>query len=140
LPLHALAGIMLPPEQEEGRQTVPDAYLAQPPKPLHRPLWPQLVAPASTHIPCGSFTLAATARHSPSLPAWSQLTQAPVQDRLQQMPSAQKPDSQSANRAQVEPSGFFPVPHFPAEHGWPPAQSLLLVQDVKHVPLAGLQL
>jgi hypothetical protein len=51
LPLHVLAGIMLPPAQDDWRQTVPEAYFAHAPSPLQRPLAPQLAAPASTHRP-----------------------------------------------------------------------------------------
>jgi hypothetical protein len=55
--------------------------------------------------------------HSPILVGRLQATQAPVQDRLQQTPSAQKPDSQSAAAAQVDPSGrllqLAPLQHMP---------------------------
>src|SRR4051812_22755905 len=127
LPLQVLAGTRLPPEQAAGRQIVPDANLAQPPCPLQSPLWPQVDASSCLQAPWGSLAFTATGLQAPSLPARLQATHAPLQARLQQTPSAQKPDSQSPWVAQVEPSGFLPEPHLPCTQATPPAQSLLAV-------------
>src|SRR6185436_13888375 len=107
-PLQVLAGIMLPPAQLESLQTVPAAYFEQPPCPLQSPDRPQVSCFSATHWPCTSGLPSATGWHSPILPGWLQLTQAPVQARLQQTPSAQKPESHSVVSLQVAPSGFCP--------------------------------
>src|SRR5690242_12965658 len=107
-PLQVLAGIMLPPEQLDGLQTVPAAYFEQPPCPLHRPLEPQVSGPSVGQTLCSSGSPSATGWHSPILPGWLQLTQAPLQARLQQTPSAQKPESHSTFTLHVLPSGFLP--------------------------------
>jgi hypothetical protein len=41
-PSHTLGGTKLAPEQEPGRQSVPPAWRAHPPRPLQTPVWPQL--------------------------------------------------------------------------------------------------
>src|SRR4051812_48601915 len=87
-------------------------------------------------MPWGSGRRAGTGWHSPILPASAQDTQAPLQGRLQQTPSAQNPDSQSLAPLQVAPSDF--TPQLPLVQAWL-SHWLALVQVVKHFPVAPSQ-
>src|SRR3954453_10476896 len=107
-PLQVLVGIMLPPEQLEALQEMPPAYFQQPPCPLHRPLEPHVSCGSVGHLLWASGLPSATGWHSPIFPGWLQLTQAPLQARLQQTPSAQNPESHSLSSTQALPSGFCP--------------------------------
>jgi hypothetical protein len=59
---------------------------------------------------------------------------------LQQTPSAQKPESQSATAAHTEPSGRLPLPHLPPLQVTPSAQSLLVAHEARHLLVAASQL
>jgi hypothetical protein len=72
-----------------GVQTVPAMYRAHPPAPSQVPLVPQVMAGISAHWPRGSFTPAATGRHTPGEPTCPQLTQGPSHFESQQTPSTQ---------------------------------------------------
>jgi hypothetical protein len=92
-PSQTLAGTRLSrPSHADSRQMVPAACLAQPPRPLHNPLDPQVEAGSRRHSPCGSAIPEGAGRQSPGLSGRLQLTQGPVQATLQQTPSAQNPD------------------------------------------------
>jgi hypothetical protein len=58
LPLHVM-----------GEQTVPAAYRAQAPAPLHVPLVPQVDAAVTAHMPSGSEPPGGTGAHVPIEPA-----------------------------------------------------------------------
>jgi hypothetical protein len=107
-PSQMAIGNSLPLVHEAARHSVPAANFAQPPAPLHRPLDPQVLAASALHWLCGSGLPAATGEHSPKVPTWLQLTQGPVQARLQQTPSAHDPDAQSVPAVHAAPSGFLP--------------------------------
>jgi hypothetical protein len=67
----------------------------------------------------------------PSRPTWLHEMHAPWQATLQQTPSAQKPDAQSAFFAQTAARGLGP--QLPLTHLTPFAQSPSLLQDEKHL-------
>jgi hypothetical protein len=69
-------------------------------------------------------------------PTWLQLTQGPLQARLQQTPSAHDPEAHSPAAAQTAPSGFFPqeLSRQSRPSHWP-----LSVQREKQRPSAGSQ-
>jgi hypothetical protein len=108
---------MRTPEQAAALHGVPAAYLLQPPSPLQRPLCPQESCGSLRHCACGSGRPAGTTAHSPALPGRAQATQAPVQATLQQTPSAQNPEAQSAAVAHIAPRGRLshavPLQHRP---------------------------
>lgn len=65
-PSQELGGMNLSlPSHEPSLQVVPALYLAQPPWPLQKPLWPQVSGPSSRHMPWGSLSPAGTGAHSP---------------------------------------------------------------------------
>ena len=107
-PSQTLIGTSLPPEQLPGRHSVPEAYLAQPPRPLQAPLRPQLSRGCIAQTAWGSGLPAGAGVHSPMVPTWLQLTQGPVQERLQQTPSAQNSLAHSAAAPHTAPRGFLP--------------------------------
>jgi len=105
-PSHKLAGTNSSrPVQVDWRQTVPMAYLAQPPWPLQTPLWPQVSGGSRRQTRWMSSPPAGTAEHSPGRSGRLQATQAPVQETLQQTPSAQALLAHSVSRSQSAPSG-----------------------------------
>jgi len=109
LPSQVEAGVSAPSRQEDGRQTEPGAARVQAPAPLHLPSMPQLSVDSLLQTPCGSATPLPTGPHSPFWVGRAQLTQAPVQAVLQQMPSAQLPDVQSSSDSQgPRPVGSLP--------------------------------
>lgn len=103
-------------------QTVSAAYLAHPPKPSQTPVSPQVEASVFTQIACGSATPEATAQQVPGWSPWLQLTQAPVQELLQQRPSTQYWDSHWLASLQTAPFGR--LPQLPFTHFTFGAQSL----------------
>jgi hypothetical protein len=107
-PSQTLSPIWLPAEQVPGLQTVPPTYLAQPPCPLQNPLCPQLATLSLVHWLCASGAPLGTGLHWPILSVWLQVTQAPLQARLQQTPSAQNPELHSVAPVHAAPSGFLP--------------------------------
>jgi hypothetical protein len=135
-PSQTLGGTKLAPEQEAGRQTVPAACRAQPPRPLQTPVCPQLSGACRWQTSRGSTWPAGTGEHWPHLPGSRQLTQGPPQALLQQTPSTQWPDSHSAAAAQVAPEAFLPqLPLLQASPAhWPSP-----VQPMKQLLVAGSQ-
>jgi hypothetical protein len=102
-------------------QIVSAAYSWQPPTPSQVPVCPQEAGPRSRHIPWGSSPPSSTGQHVPRRPVWLQLTHAPWQPMLQQTPSVQNPDAQSAFLLQTAPRGFGP--QLPFTHETPATQS-----------------
>jgi hypothetical protein len=89
-------------------QTVSGAYLAQPPRPSQVPVWPQVDLSVAEQTRCGSAIPIAVGQQVPMRPLWLQLTQGPVQETLQQKPSAQKFDAHWLDAVQTAPIGFLP--------------------------------
>ena len=125
------------PEQVAAMQIVSRAYFSQPPTPSHRPFWPQLDGPASMQIFRVSATSASSGQQVPSRPIRAQDRHGPLQMTLQQTPSAQKPDAQSAGLSQAAP--FMRGPQLPPTHWWPLVHWLLAVQVLKQSPVVELQ-
>jgi hypothetical protein len=115
-PSHTLAGTSWPgPSQAESLHRVPGACFAQPPRPLQRPLCPQVSGESRRQIPCGSTSPSTTGAHCPRLSASLQLTQAPVQATLQQTPSTQKPDMHWEVSWQTTPVARLPPQALPEQ-------------------------
>jgi hypothetical protein len=74
----------------------------------------------------------------PIEPVWLHDTQVPLHSTLQQTPSAQKPEEQSAPVWQTAPLAL--VPHLPATHCCPTAHWALVVQAKAQRLVAGSQL
>src|SRR5664279_1315493 len=74
-------------------QTVPAAYIWQPPEPSHKPSVPQDSLPRSLQPFRGSAALAATFTHWPGEPGRLQLRQAPLHELSQQTPPTHWLDS-----------------------------------------------
>jgi hypothetical protein len=70
-------------------------------------------------------------QHVPSRPTWLHVMQAPLQATLQQTPSAQNPEAQSAFAAHTAPRGLGP--QLPLTHFTPPVQSPSLAHVEKHL-------
>jgi hypothetical protein len=102
------------PLQLGAVQTVSAAYFAQPPRPSQLPVSPQVERSVAAQIWCGSSAPCGVGQQVPTRPLWLQLTQAPAQAVLQQIPSAQKLDAQSEPLLQDPPIGFSP--QLPATH------------------------
>ena len=83
LPLQTDAGACVDPVQVAGAHCVPAAYFWQAPAPLQKPLFPQLVEPASAHCASGSWP-EGTLVHVPMLLVSAHDWQVPVQAVLQQ--------------------------------------------------------
>jgi hypothetical protein len=108
-PSHSEAPIKVRPAlQMPMPQEVPAACLAQPPWPLHMPLWPQVCGESMRQMPWGSGMPTGTGTHSPMRSGWLQLTQPPVQAWLQHTPSEQNPLAHWSAPAQAAPGGRFP--------------------------------
>ena len=103
-----ISTVPVPLMHEGGLQTVPAAYLAQPPAPSHEPLVPQLAAIMSAHTPRGSFTPLGTGRQTPGAPTWPQLRQGPSHLESQQTPSTQKPLTHYTPSVHMAPGSFLP--------------------------------
>jgi hypothetical protein len=100
---------VVPPSGQVGAaHSVPAAYSWQPPAPSHRPVVPQVAAPATVHWPFGSVPPAGTGLHIPSVPVSAHDRQLPVQADPQQTPCAQNPLMQSPAAAQLAPIGRRP--------------------------------
>ncbi len=82
-------------------------------------------------MPRGSTTPWSLGQHVPSRPTWLHELHAPWQATLQQTPSAQNPDAQSAFFVQNAARGFGP--QLPATHLTPFAQSASALHAVKHL-------
>ena len=121
-------------------QTVPAAYIWQPPAPSHKPSVPHDSLPRSLQPLRGSAAPAATLKHRPGEPGRLQLRQAPLHALSQQTPSTHCLDSQSLASLQDTP-GFF-CPHVPvvvpfcalATHWWPDSQSASLRHEALQAP------
>jgi len=126
------------PLQAGAMQMIWDANFAQPPKPSHAPVVPQVAGACTAQTLCGSDPPASTGQHVPPRPGWLQLMQAPLQATLQQTPSAQNVDLHSLFAVQTAPFGFRP--QLPFTHRTPLAQSVLVSQLVAHLLVVGSQL
>jgi hypothetical protein len=96
------------PVQEAGMHWVSAAYFSQPPKPSQVPVVPHEGAPLSTQTRRGSGEPWSIGQQVPRRPGSAHETQPPEQATLQQTPSAQKPDAQSAATLQLAPFIFLP--------------------------------
>jgi len=101
--VEAAVNTVVPVGQVEPRQVVPCTYFWQTPLPSHLPSFPQVAAPASLQVPCGSDAPRATLVQVPSVLERAHDWQAPVQALLQQIPWAQNPLPHSAAAAQEAP-------------------------------------
>ncbi|MDX2023903.1 MAG: hypothetical protein SF187_26930 [Deltaproteobacteria bacterium] len=129
--LQVAAGMKLPPAQEPGVHTVPGAYRAQPPWPLHFPEKPQVETSDLAHSPCGSSAPALAGTHWPGCVGSLQVTQGPSQTVLQQTPSTHVPESHSLLFAHVRPTGF--LPHEPSLQARPLVHSASVLHSARHV-------
>jgi len=109
--LHMGAGVWAPKRQLSVPQTVPGAYIWQPPAPSHKPSVPQDSLPRSLQPLRGSAAPAATLKHWPGEPGRLQLRQAPPHELWQHTPSTHWSDSHSLGSVQGTPG--FPFPHRP---------------------------
>jgi hypothetical protein len=116
----------LAPEQEGASHIVSRGYFEQPPTPSQVPVCPQLGLPSSTQTPRGSGRPSSIGQQVPSLSGRLQATQPPWQATLQQIPSAQNPDWQSALALQLIP--FIRLPQLPPTQARPAAHCELSVQ------------
>ena len=137
-PLQVPAVLSRSPEQVGATQIVSALYSAQPPKPSQVPERPHDAAPASLQTPRGSATPWSMGQQVPSRPTWLQVTHAPWHATLQQTPSEQNPEAQSAPFVQTAARGFGP--QLPATHLMPGAQSESALQEGKHLLVAPSQL
>src|SRR4029078_12968509 len=87
-------------------QTVCAANLAQPPRPSHAPVVPQVAGICTTHMPWGSAPPTSIAQQVPPRPCWLQLMHGPLHATLQQTPSVQNLDLHSLSLAQTAPIGL----------------------------------
>ena len=101
-PLHVPAVSSRSPSHAGGTQTVSAGYREQPPNPSHVPDCPHDAALWFLQTPRGSTTPRSMGQQVPSRPVWLHATQAPWQATLQQTPSAQKPEAQSAPFVQAD--------------------------------------
>src|SRR6185312_2898270 len=129
--VRALFCVDIPDGQLEATHTVPAAYFAQAPEPLHTPVVPHEAAPWSLHVACGSLWPAATLVQVPAVLAEAlHDLHAPLQLVLQQTPWLQKPDLHSSPLAQARPGSFSP--HEPLAQTAGASQSALLLQAPLH--------
>jgi len=122
----------MPALQVSGPHTVPVGYLWQPPAPSQVPSVPQLGAPLSAQMACGSGAAAGLDAQVPSEVDSAQLRQAPVQAELQQTPSTQKLEAHSLPAEQGCP--FDLGPQLPLTQLWPLTQSLSVAQWLMQAP------
>jgi hypothetical protein len=109
----------IPASQTGGPHSVPTGYSAQDPLPSQAPVWPQLWAPRSAHLPLGSAFPEAVRVQMPMEPIWLQEVHEPVHSPSQQTPSTQKPVPHSSALAQAAPTNF--LPQLPPTQGRPSA-------------------
>jgi hypothetical protein len=114
--------------------TVPGAYFAQPPAPSQRPLVPHVPTPWSVQTLRLSSVLAAMGVQVPLADASAQLRHAPPQASLQQTPSTQNPDAQSAAAVQLLP--FVCLPQLWFWQAMPGAQSAFALHVMLQAPAA----
>jgi len=114
--------------------TVPVAYFAHPPAPSQRPFVPQLALPRSWHTLRLSAVFAASGVQVPRAEDSAQLLHAPAQASLQQTPSVQKPEAQSAAFVHAPP--FVCVPQLWFWQAMPGAQSAFVAHVVLQAPAA----
>jgi hypothetical protein len=128
---HVLACVALPVValQLAPLQTVPAGYSWHPLLPLHMPLVSQAAVPLFTHMPRGSAAPAGTLVQRPRELLSAHDTQVPTHALLQQTPSTQNPDWQSAMPVQIWPLGF--LPQLPAVQTLGDTQSSLPVHDAR---------
>jgi hypothetical protein len=108
LPSQVKGAVALPPVQVAALQTVPTAYLRQPPEPLQVPSLPQPAEPWSLHVPVGSAPPAGTATQTPADPGRAQDMQVPAQAVEQQTPCWHWPLAHSSPIPHSCPTGFLP--------------------------------
>ncbi len=89
------ANVSVDPVQPAMAQATPATYFSQAPAPSQKPSFPQVEAPSSVQSFRGSVPTSA-GMQVPTLPDELQVSQVPVQAVLQQTPSAQKVEAQSA--------------------------------------------
>jgi hypothetical protein len=101
-PSHVRAGVSVEPVQLPCTHRVPLAYCWHAPIPLHMPLVPHVVAPASMHCVAGTGGIpAGMLLHVPAEDARAHDWQVPVHAVAQHTPWAQNPDAHSLAPAQV---------------------------------------
>jgi hypothetical protein len=98
---------------------------------------PQLDAGLRAQMPWGSAAPRVVGEQVPIRPDCAQLTQGPVQEVLQQKPSAQKPEAHCDPALQTAPVGLGP--QLPFTH-FEPTQSLSEAQVAAQVPVLESQL
>lgn len=132
-PSHVPAVFSMLPEQLGATQVISAAKTAQLPSPSQTPVFPQ--------DDCGSATQrgwgwpAPNGKHWPAMPVWLQDTHSPVQAVLQQTPSAQCSEMQSASALQG-PRPLGRGPQLLLLHLCPAKQSLSVVHFSRQaVPL-----
>jgi hypothetical protein len=99
--------------------------------PSQTPFVPQVVAPASLHLPCGSAALAATGVHIPAVVGEAlHDMQVPVHAFAQQTPCWQKPELHSAAEPHMLPVALRP--HTPPLQTAGDTQSALVAHGILH--------
>jgi hypothetical protein len=134
--LRANVSIEPPAAQEGAAQIVPAAYSWQAPLPSQTPVVPQLVAPASVHVPVGSVPPEGTGAHVPSVPESAHDVHVPAHAVRQQTPWAHWPSTHSAPSPQAAPGGLSP--HEPFTHVAGEAQSASAVHVALHAAVPHL--
>jgi len=115
-------------------QTVFAGYFAQPPAPSQRPFVPHEAAPWFWQIEWLSRLFDGKGVQVPRVDASAQLWQAPPQALLQQTPSTQKPEAQSAAFMQEPPCCMGPQLWF--TQAIPAVQSASVMHDGLQAPFA----
>jgi len=129
LPSQWPTAVYVAPVHDATPQLVLVGACRQPPLPSQVPMKPHGVFPMQP--PCGSRSPAGTGRHVPARPVTAHDWQLPHVGDEQQTPSTQLLLSQSAATLHSCPSAF--MPHDPALHSLPGAQSLSLPHAALHV-------
>jgi len=137
VPLQVPAVLSRSPLHDGATQTVSTAYLEHPPIPSQTPDCPQVEAGLFTQRPRGSAAPSDVGEQVPIRPDCAQPTQGPVQEVLQQTPSAQKPEAHCDPALQTAPVGLGP--QLPFTH-FEPTQSLSDRQVTAQVPVVASQL
>ena len=132
VPLHVRGGVYVDPAQLCCTQTVPLAYIRQPPPPSHAPSLPQVEGSLVAHWPSGSSP-AGTSVQAPSAAARPQDRHAPVQAVRQQVPCSQKPLAHSA--AVVHDAPLVRLPQLPALQTLGATQSSSAPHVIRQAPV-----
>lgn len=104
LPSHTLAEITAAPSHLPARQSDPDGYSSQPPRPSHMPSSPQPAAPSSLHSPGrAGGSPPGTSVHVPFDPGTLHALHGVPHSVLQQIPSAQIAEAHSTPHAHLPP-------------------------------------